>query len=83
MGYPLNSFTRAPCQTKRLDIDKIHDKKFDFVPCVQFLQDFQNFARKSLLMLQIRGGEAGVNVLQKPRKPFPKATNKLFPKSDA
>ena len=45
MGYPLNSFTRAPCQTKRLDIDKIHDEKFDFVPCVQFLQDFQNFAR--------------------------------------
>ena len=25
----------------------------------------------------------GVNILQKARKLFPKATNKLFPKSDA
>ena len=46
MGYPLNSFTRAPCQTKKLYIDKIDDEKLDFVPCVHFLQDFQNFARK-------------------------------------
>ena len=25
---------------------------------------------------------AGGNILQKPRKPFPNASNKLFPKSD-
>ena len=42
MGYPLNSFSRAPCQQKQLDIDKNDNEKFNFVPCGQFLQDFQS-----------------------------------------
>ena len=38
---------------KKLGIEKIDDEKFDFVPCVQFLHDFQNFARKLLLVLSV------------------------------
>ena len=41
---------------------------------------------KTLNSIQIKHFQqfyAGVNILRKPRKLFPKATNRLFPKSDA